>query len=385
MAGQLPRMATFLLWSLVLIGCKTGADKPPLRLENLLSKQSANSIKNAMTIHPKVIPAADPTSLASKTAPLSPELYVSAAAVLEQQNRNAEAAQKYDQALAVEPSHRDALIGLARLRHREGNLESAVEVYQRALQVYPEDAVLLNDLGLCYARAGQSQNAIAVLQRAVEMSPSSTLYRNNLAAALVEADRSGEAVPLLAQTCGTAVAHYNVGYLLHKRGANGAAVEHFVASLEANPSLTPARSMLQQLAPQMSQLPIRTPQPPVGQPTGAPHSRGPAASAPPSDNQDSPPTWPTRPASYSVEVTTAEPVVAEPLESVDPGKVIFPEAALDATVEEPTEFPIPRLLRLPLANRASRKAGHLVPPAPRPVRPAFRAEFLPTLDDATPR
>ena len=120
-----------------------------------------------------------------------------------------------------------------------------------------DSAVLLNDLGLCYARAGQSQNAIAVQQRAVEMSPSSTLYRNNLAAALVEADRSGEAVPLLAQTCGTAVAHYNVGYLLHKRGANGAAVEHFVASLEANPSLTPARSMLQQLAPQMSQLPIR--------------------------------------------------------------------------------------------------------------------------------
>jgi hypothetical protein len=220
-----------------------------------------------------------------------------------------------------------------------------------------------------------------VLQRAVEISPASTLYRNNLAAVLVEADRSEEAVPLLAQTCGTAVAHYNVGYLLHKRGANADAVEHFVASLEANPSLTPARSMLQQLAPQMSQLPVRTPQPPARQPSRAPHQSVPAASAPSSPNPAAAPAWPTKPASYTVEVTTAEPVAAERSDSADLLVTTSSEAANDTTVEEPAEFPIPRLLRLP-SNRTSRKTGHLVPPAPRPVRPAFRAEFLPTLEHA---
>ena len=200
-----------------------------------------------MTIQPKVIPAQDPTSLSHDPGPLQPDLYVSAAAVLEQQNRATDAADKYQQALALDPNHRAALIGLARLQHRHGDVAGAIHVYQTALKAYPDDAVLLNDLGLCYARSGQSDSALAALQRAVELKPDSTLYRNNMAAVLVEASRSAEAVPLLAQTYGTAVAYYNVGYLLHQRGEDHAAVEHFSAALRANPSLTPARSMLDRL------------------------------------------------------------------------------------------------------------------------------------------
>ena len=73
--------------------------------------QTAGSIKDAVTLHPKVIAAKDPTSLDFDPGPLHPDLYVSAAAVLEQQHRTAEAAGKYQQALELDPHHRSALIG----------------------------------------------------------------------------------------------------------------------------------------------------------------------------------------------------------------------------------------------------------------------------------
>ncbi len=131
-------------------------------------------------------------------------------------------------------------MGLARLKHREGDLAGELQIYQQALQADPQDAVLLNDVGLCYARAGQSQNALEALQQAVQLKPDSTLYRNNMAAVLIETNRSADAVALLTPTYGTAVAYYNVGYLLQQRGESQAAVDHFTAALAANPSLEPA-------------------------------------------------------------------------------------------------------------------------------------------------
>ena len=96
-------------------------------------------------------------------------------------------------------------------------------------------------------RRGQSQDALEVLQQAVQLKPDSTLYRNNMAAVLIEANRSADAVDLLTPTYGTAVAYYNVGYLLQQRGESQAAVDHFTAALAANPSLEPARMMLNRL------------------------------------------------------------------------------------------------------------------------------------------
>ncbi len=435
MARQLGSTIPFVLWVLIAVGCKSSPNQDPLRLDTMLSKKSANtpssgfrlgpknsqsvpsfgatasssgvrsklyqtagSLKNAMTIHPKVIPAADPTSLSSDPGPIPANLYVSAAAVLEQQNRNAEAAAKYEQALAADASHREAMIGLGRLRHREGNLVGAIAVYQRALDAYPDDPVLLNDLGLCYARSEQPEMAQAVLTRAVELSPSNTLYRNNLAAVLVESNRSAEAVPMLAQSYGTAVAHYNVGYLLHKRGEDGAAVDHFLSSLKANPALEPARAMLHQLAPQLSARPTDAAsgaRPPVhnassSRPVSG-QSSGPVPldrkAAEPSDASNTGPqphsSWPARPAAYSTPVSASDPVIFNASASPVAANSVSMGTAVPQPVtasQDPPSVALPGLVRLPLPSRSSRKSGHFVPPAPHPVKPAFQAEFLPTFE-----
>ncbi len=153
MARHLGSMIPLVLGILIVPGCRGGSESTPLRLEDLFARQTraasagnptslastatnpqtagnygvpgpfstagaassrvrgtvqqtASSIKNALTFQPRVIPAADETSLTFDPGPLRPDLFVSAAAVMEQQNRNAEAAKKYEEALALDPNHR---------------------------------------------------------------------------------------------------------------------------------------------------------------------------------------------------------------------------------------------------------------------------------------
>ena len=174
-ARHLGSMIPLVLGILIMPGCRGGSESTPLRLEDMFSRQTraasagdptsfastntspqtmgnygvpgpsstigatssrvrgtvqqtASSIKNAFTIQPRVIPAADETSLRFDPGPLRPDLFVSAAAVMEQQNRNAEATQKYEEALAIDPNHRASLVGLARLKHREGDLAGATDL-----------------------------------------------------------------------------------------------------------------------------------------------------------------------------------------------------------------------------------------------------------------
>jgi hypothetical protein len=73
------------------------------------------------------------------------------------------------------------------------------------------------------------------------------LYRNNLATVLVEAGRPNEAFAQLAATSEPAVAHYNLGYLLHQRGQSQPAADHLQRALLLNPSLSPASQLLAEI------------------------------------------------------------------------------------------------------------------------------------------
>ncbi|MCA9166867.1 MAG: tetratricopeptide repeat protein [Planctomycetales bacterium] len=199
--------------------------------------------------------SADPTSLQYKAGPVQPSLYLSAAHMMEARGQLSEARKHYEHILSVEPQHREALIGMARLDHREGRHEQAIVAYQRALQLVGNDAVVLNDLGLCMARAGRTDEAVRTLQAAIAEKPDSLMYRNNLATVLLEANRIDQAVATLAESHGPAVAHYNIGYLLNQRGDTADALEHFETSLRIDPTFGAARAMYDRVAPVVGQRP----------------------------------------------------------------------------------------------------------------------------------
>lgn len=205
-------------------------------------KKSTASVAGMFAAKPETQP--DATRLDAPAKKVGPDVHVAAARLMENQNNFTEAEQQYEKALKLSPNDLNSLVGLARLHDRQGQSAKALQFYERALKSHAKSALVHNDVGLCYARQQQLDKSIQSLSHAVQLEPENTRYRNNLATVLVEAGRTNEALAHLSQTGSEAVAYYNVGYLLHKRGQQGQAVQHVQHALTLDPSLTPAREML---------------------------------------------------------------------------------------------------------------------------------------------
>lgn len=196
---------------------------------------------------PKTEPV-DPVALKTKTKPPGADFYVMVAQLKERSGDLAVAEEQYQKALQTEKNYLPASLGLARLYDNQGQMQKATEVYQDAVKKHPKEASPHNDLGLCYARQSRYAEAAAELKRAIELQPDRALYHNNLATVLVELDRPQEALQQLMAGQKPAVAHFNLGYLLAKRGKNEAAAQQFASALEKDPGLDAARQSLDQLA-----------------------------------------------------------------------------------------------------------------------------------------
>lgn len=192
----------------------------------------------------------DPVSLAEKPKPPDAALYVSLGDLRVRENDAEGAREMYHKALSMEPHHLGALLGLARLFDRQGQLDRAAQHYVEATKHHPKEAAAFNDLGLCYARQGKYDEAVAALQRAVELMPDRVLYRNNIATVLVAQGRVDEALVHMTDAHGVAAAHYNIGYLLNKRGRQRQALNHFALALQADPKMTAAQDWVDSLSAQ---------------------------------------------------------------------------------------------------------------------------------------
>ncbi len=211
------------------------------------AKSGAGKVKDWVTPDSKPVASSSkiPATPAKKAGP---ELYVATANIYEKAGRYDEASDQYEKALKVAPHHLPTILSYAHMLDRQGRLEQANELYEAAAKRHPDEAAAHNDLGLCYARRGMPNEAIKALSKAVELQPKRALYRNNLASVLVEQNRSDEALVQLKAVEGEAVAHYNLGYLLQKRGREQLAASHFQRAATIDPSLGAARQWADQLA-----------------------------------------------------------------------------------------------------------------------------------------
>lgn len=216
--------------------------KQPSALE-----KAADSIADALTIEPKVIPPTDPTSLSSKPKKLDAEVFVRAARIHESRGNFAAAEAQYKKGLEVEPNDQSALVGLARLYDRQEHFAEAEKLYKQATSIDPNSALVWNDLGLCYARQKRFDDAVATLNTAIRLQPQNKMYRNNAATVLMEAGRHDEAWSHLSAVSEPAVAHYNMAYLLHQRRHDQLAMQHLEMALASDPSLAPAEQLLAQI------------------------------------------------------------------------------------------------------------------------------------------
>lgn len=195
---------------------------------------------------PSVKEAPDPVSLKTKAKP-SPALYLSMATVAEEKRNFAGARKHYEQAMKLFPDRTDVILQYARFRDRRDELEEATELYQRAARLSPDDPAPFNDLGLCFARRQMLPQSLSSLERAIQLAPERALHRHNIATVLVEQGNVDAAFGHLKAVHDEAVAYYNLGYLMLKKGETKAAARLFSEALAKNPSLVEAKIWLRQL------------------------------------------------------------------------------------------------------------------------------------------
>lgn len=204
-------------------------------------KDGLEKVGELLTFTEPVQQAPDPTSLSTKAKP-SPRLYVAMARLAEDARQPMNAEEYYRKALQLDPNFLDALLGLGRLKDREGKLDEALNYYLKATKSHPDSAAAWNHLGLCYARMGRSRDAVLALEKAIALAPREPRYRHNMATVLVQIGDLGGALRHLSSVHDEATACYNLGYLLVKKGHTAAALRYFNRAVELRPNFADAQA-----------------------------------------------------------------------------------------------------------------------------------------------
>ena len=257
----------WLLTPLVFAGCATtdsqksgdgfqslgssSATPEPTWTEKLTApfKASSGAVAGSMNNRQATANDSDALSISTKTDKKNPDLIVAVAQMHERSGKLDEAAQQYQKALKLKPKHLGALVGYAHLQDRRNKLEEATKLYGKAIAAHPTEAAVHNDLGLCYHRRGMLKESQASLVKAVELAPDRKLYRNNLATVYVEQGQVDLALGELTAAHGQAAGHYNLGYLLAKKGDPARALGHFKQATAYDPTMQAAQQWVAKLSP----------------------------------------------------------------------------------------------------------------------------------------
>ena len=118
---------------------------------------------------------------AAALEPKNPEPHLAAGALLEKQDRFADAKEEYQQALAVDTNSADALTGLANIDMRAQRFSDAEEVLRKLVALRPDDAGAHMQLGRMLAAAGKNDDAISELETALKLAPGEKTAQRDLA------------------------------------------------------------------------------------------------------------------------------------------------------------------------------------------------------------
>lgn len=149
-----------------------------------------------------------------------------------------QARRAYQQALAIDPSHLQAHLALARLYMSTGQHERAMAAYDKALKAHPKEAGLWFELGMCHARQKQWEPALRGLHEAVKLDPENPQYNNHYGFCLARAGRFDESLAAFRQTGSEAEAHYKLAQMLNHLGQQELCKQHLQVALQKEPRLT---------------------------------------------------------------------------------------------------------------------------------------------------
>jgi len=189
-----------------------------------------------------------------------------------------QAAPLYQEALAINPGHTEALHYFGVLQHQQGNHAAAAALLDQAIELEPADAVFWSNRGLvaaalgepdeaqrCYWQAlqlhpgfadarnnlgvtlqaqGEFEGAVRQYRAAIAHNPSLASAHLNLGTALAKLERHDEALACYEQALAldpySAEAHFNAGNALNAKGDSAAAIARFRRAIELRPGFANA-------------------------------------------------------------------------------------------------------------------------------------------------
>ena len=205
--------------------------------------QSARLFTQAAVQAAPVVPASVPGAMPVPRAvpPIETGL------ALQQAGRFAEAAQVYEQILAVQADHPDALHLLGLIAYHQGDYPRATDLIMQALAAR-ESEIFYGNLGNALAARGMHAAAIESFRQAIALKPDYLPAHNNLGNLLRDQGKLDEAVEsfrtVIALKPDYAEAHNNLANALVDLGELDAAIAAYRRAIALKPDLTEARSNL---------------------------------------------------------------------------------------------------------------------------------------------
>lgn len=145
----------------------------------------------------------------------------------------------FQRALALDPEHRQSLLGLANAYHELGRVDEAIVGYRRLLEVAGQDSKATMALARIHVERGELSEAENVLAAAAEGREPPPVVMNKLGEVMALLGRSGEAEARFRQAIASnpqlGEAHYNLAVLLDEAGKPFEAVATYQRAAELRP------------------------------------------------------------------------------------------------------------------------------------------------------
>ncbi len=173
--------------------------------------------------------------------PKDPEPHLSAGLLLEKENHFADAAEEYNQALAIDPNSANAAAALANLYMRDHQFDKAEAMLRKLTVARPQDPVVHLQMGRVLAAAGKDSEATTEFEAALKIAPNDPDATRELAGLYLKADKYDKAETafraILASNPNDADAHESLGQALMKLRKFPEAQKEFLALVQLKPNM----------------------------------------------------------------------------------------------------------------------------------------------------
>jgi tetratricopeptide (TPR) repeat protein len=151
-------------------------------------------------------------------------------------NNAAQALASFDRAVALNPSHVEALVNRGALYYQQKEYEQAEKDFTKAVSLNPKQPEALNNMGLLASRRQNWEQALSYFDRSLQINPVDPYALNNKGYALLQTNQLKDAQALIERSLQSlpenGYALRNLGLYYQKTGNLPKATEQFEAALD---------------------------------------------------------------------------------------------------------------------------------------------------------